>query len=106
LLKTEDKMTATVDINMEQIDDGGDLSTIPKKTKIQKNVVLPGDEIEIKLKNNNKEIVIGPGLKKESQNTLTAIKCGILKQRDNHFFWIDSKSKRVIDFITIYHYFL
>ena len=57
-------------------------------------LIQPGNEIEIKRKD-NKDIVIGPGLKKSTQNSLIAIKCGQLKKRENCFYWIDSKQKRV-----------
>lgn len=56
-------------------------------------VILPGDEIEIKRKD-NKEIVIGPGLRKDNQNTIVAMKCGQMKRKEN-FYWLDSHQKRV-----------
>jgi hypothetical protein len=57
-------------------------------------LVLPGDEIEIK-KKGDVEVIIGPGLKKDTQNTIIAIKPGVLRQKENNFFWIDSYQKRV-----------
>ncbi len=57
-------------------------------------LALPGDEIEIK-KKENREIVIGPGLRKDIENTIVATKCGILKKKENNFYWIDSHQKRV-----------
>lgn len=57
-------------------------------------VVLPGDEIEIK-KKSDLEVIIGPGLRKDKENSIVATKSGLLKQRENNFFWIDSHQKRV-----------
>ena len=56
-------------------------------------LALPGDEIEIKSQE-NKQFVIGPGLRKDNQNSIVAMKCGFLKRKEN-FYWIDSFQKRV-----------
>jgi hypothetical protein len=62
---------------------------------MQQVLALPGDEIEItKQENSNKELVIGPGLRKDNQNSIVAMKCGILKKKDN-FYWVESYQKRV-----------
>ena len=63
----------------------------------EKIIVYPGDEIEIK-KRDNKEILIGPGLRKDSESCIVSTKYGLLKQRENNFFWIDSHMKRVLFF--------
>ncbi len=55
-------------------------------------LALPGDEIEIKSQD-NKQFVIGPGLRKE-QSSIVSMKCGFLKRKEN-FYWIDSYQKRV-----------
>lgn len=55
--------------------------------------ILPGEEIEIKRKD-GKEIVIGPGLRKDNQNSIVAMKCGVLKKKEN-FFWLESHQRRV-----------
>lgn len=66
----------------------------------EKLLALPGDEIEIVEKSATTEpvpsssIVIGPGLRKDNQNTIVAMKCGLVKKKDN-FYWIDSYQKRV-----------
>lgn len=67
--------------------------------------ILPGDEIEIKRKD-GKEIVIGPGLRKDNQNSIVSMKCGVLKKKEN-FFWLESHQKRVIKkfFSLIFFYF-
>ena len=57
-------------------------------------LALPGDEIEIK-KRENREIVIGPGLRKDNQDSIVAVKSGILKKKENTFYWIESHQKRV-----------
>ena len=64
----------------------------------EKIMVYPGDEVEVK-KRDQKEIVIGPGLRKDAENCMLATKCGVLKQRENNFFWIDSHMKRVCTFL-------
>lgn len=61
-------------------------------------LVVPGDEIEIK-KKGDVEVIIGPGLRKNTQNSIVATKAGLLRQKENNFFWIDSYQKRVIYFI-------
>ena len=62
---------------------------------MQQVLALPGDEIEIiKAENNSKELVIGPGLRKDNQNSIVAMKCGVLKKKEN-FYWIESYQKRV-----------
>jgi hypothetical protein len=58
-----------------------------------KALALPGDEIEIKRKD-VKEIVIGPGLRKDKEDVILAAKCGNLKRKEN-FYWVDSHQKRV-----------
>ena len=58
-------------------------------------LALPGDEIEI-IKRENREIVIGPGLRKDNQDSIVAVKSGILKKKENTFYWIESHQKRVI----------
>jgi hypothetical protein len=57
-------------------------------------LALPGDEVEIVKNENGKELVIGPGLRKDNQNSICAMKCGILKRKEN-FYWIESYQKRV-----------
>ncbi|CAF0710928.1 unnamed protein product [Brachionus calyciflorus] len=57
-------------------------------------VALPGDEIEIRRKE-GKELVIGPGLRKDNQNTIVSMKCGLLKKKEN-FFWLESHQKRYV----------
>ena len=62
---------------------------------MQQVLALPGDEIEVEnLENDKKELVIGPGLRKDNQRSIVAMKCGILKKKDN-FYWIESYQKRV-----------
>jgi hypothetical protein len=64
----------------------------------QATLVLPGNEIQIKRKSeaaNARDIVIGPGLRKDVEDTIVAVKCGILKKKEN-FFWLESHQKRVI----------
>ncbi len=58
-------------------------------------LALPGDEIEIK-KRENREIVIGPGLRKNNEDSIVAVKSGVLKKKENTFYWIESHQKRVI----------
>lgn len=60
----------------------------------KKILVTPGDIIEIKNKENN-EIIIGPGLRKDKQEAIIVMKPGVLKSKENNFFWIDSHQKRV-----------
>jgi hypothetical protein len=57
-------------------------------------LVLPGDEIEIK-KKGDVEVIIGPGLRKNTENSIVAMRAGLLRQKENNFFWIDSYQKRV-----------
>ena len=63
---------------------------------MQQILALPGDEIEIsKPDASSKELVIGPGLRKDSQNSIVAMKCGLLKKKEN-FYWIESYQKRYV----------
>lgn len=57
-------------------------------------VALPGDEVEIKSQDLDRQFVIGPGLRKDNQNSIVTMKCGFLKSKDT-FYWIDSYQKRV-----------
>ncbi len=57
-------------------------------------LVMPGDEIEIK-KKGDVEVIIGPGLRKDTHNSIVAMKCGFIRQKENNFFWVDSIQKRV-----------
>ena len=59
-----------------------------------KELVLPGEEVEIK-KKDSKEIILGPGIRKESEDVIVAAKSGIFRRKDNNFYWIDSHQKRV-----------
>ena len=56
-------------------------------------LILPGDSID--LDPNSKELLIGPGFRKD-ENKLIATKCGIYKQKENLSYWIESSQKRVI----------
>ena len=63
-------------------------------------VVLPGDIVAQKIQNNQDEdkklkLKLGPGLKKEKDN-IVAYKCGVLREKENTMFWIDSDQKRYI----------
>lgn len=60
----------------------------------KKILITPGDLIEIKNKENH-EIIIGPGLRKDTHDSIVVMKCGVLKQKENNFFWVDSHQKRV-----------
>lgn len=58
-------------------------------------LVLPGDEIEIKIRE-NREIVIGPGLRKDNKDSIVAVKSGTLKKKENTFYWVESYQKRYV----------
>lgn len=59
-------------------------------------VVLPGDILdEIQEKNSKQKITIGPGLRRDGQK-ICVTKCGILRQREPHVFWVDCHQKRYI----------
>lgn len=60
----------------------------------KRTLIMPGDILEIKNKENY-EIVIGPGLRKDRQDSIVVMKCGALRQKENNFFWVDSHQKRV-----------
>lgn len=60
------------------------------------NIVLPGDIIgKIPL---DKKIRIGPGLI-QIQEDMVATKCGILRNSQKNYYWIENKQKRVFFFI-------
>ncbi len=65
-------------------------------------LVLPGDLLEIKNKENH-EIIIGPGLRKDRHDSIVVIKSGALRQKENNFFWIDSHQKRVISNFSMFN---
>lgn len=54
--------------------------------------MLPGDSIE--LDDDNKDIIIGPGFRKEG-NKLIATKCGVYKTTNKISYWIEAAEKRV-----------
>ena len=58
-------------------------------------LAMPGDAIDIKRKE-SRQIVIGPGLRKDNQDSIVASKCGVLRKKENNsFYWIESHQKRV-----------
>ena len=73
-------------------------------------ILLPGDDITELVaeksaqainsaKASKKEapkVLIGPGLKREENNRIVAVKCGQLIERNNIVFWVDSHFKRYI----------
>ena len=75
-----------------------------------KVIVLPGDDVTqmvndssaltIKMakatKKEEPKVLIGPGLKREDNNRIVAVKCGQLIERNNIAFWVDSHFKRYI----------
>ena len=71
-------------------------------------VVLPGDTVAEKVKNtqdtNGKvKLKLGPGLRIDKDN-IVAYKCGVLREKNNAMFWIDTDQKRV--FINLYCFIL
>ncbi|XP_071824900.1 exosome complex component RRP40-like [Apostichopus japonicus] len=60
------------------------------------DVVLPGDVLTDRLKEiTNKKVRLGPGLRWQSKDVV-ACKCGVLKSREDHAFWIDNHQRRYI----------
>lgn len=61
------------------------------------SLVLPGDEIFVKLADSAKttRIILGPGLRK-SGDRVFACKPGILKRKSGNLIWVDSIQKRYI----------
>ena len=65
-------------------------------------VVLPGDIVAKKVKNTQDKDVkvklkLGPGLRIDKEN-IVAYKCGVLREKNNAMFWIDTDQKRVFAF--------
>jgi hypothetical protein len=63
-------------------------------------LMLPGDSID--LGSNTKDLLIGPGFRKE-ENKLIATKCGIFKQKEKISYWIESAQKRVDTISLSFH---
>lgn len=63
---------------------------------IENKIVMPGDVIHeaMELENQNKKVILGPGLKKSGSDTV-ACRCGILRRKANVFF-VDCYQKRYI----------
>ena len=66
--------------------------------------VLPGDIVAKKVKNTQDEDVkvklkLGPGLRIDKEN-IVAYKCGVLREKNNAMFWIDTDQKRVFAFFS------
>ena len=73
-------------------------------------ILLPGDDITELVnektaqvmksakaaKKEAPKVLIGPGLKREENNRIFAVKCGQLIERNNSVFWVDSQFKRYI----------
>ncbi len=55
-------------------------------------LVLPGEQVHIP--ETDKEIILGPGLRKENDKVIVS-KCGILRNKDGHLYWVDGYQKRV-----------
>ena len=59
-------------------------------------VYLPGDILQgLKQFENSGKTVLGPGLKKESEE-VKVVKPGILRFKEPNIYWIDCHQKRVI----------
>lgn len=76
----------------------------PKKKTIYVTgqVKLPGDPVEIDSQTGDDDdkawrtsTVLGPGLYQLDEDTIVAIKPGVLAHRDPDVYWIDSHQKRV-----------
>lgn len=61
------------------------------------DVVMPGDEIELKLPEQTRraKVLLGPGLRQQDGKVF-ACKGGILKQKSANTFWVDATQKRYI----------
>lgn len=71
-------------------------------------VVLPGSIVGEKIRNREDvgkkiKLKLGPGLRIDKDNII-AYKCGVLREKENTMFWIDTDQKRV--FIPSYSIFL
>jgi len=53
--------------------------------------VLPGEEIELPPEG---DVILGPGIRRERDDTAVAAKCGVLRTRGTTGFWVDTSSKR------------
>ena len=67
-------------------------------------VVLPGDIVAKKVKNTQDKdvkvkLTLGPGLRIDKEN-IVAYKCGVLREKNNAMFWIDTDQKRVFTFFS------
>ena len=58
------------------------------------NVVMPGDVIELSKQSVGLKIVLGPGLRQDTDSIVYATKSGILKKRNGMIFYVDSYQKR------------
>ena len=61
-------------------------------------VVLPGDTVAEKVKNTQDtdgkvKLKLGPGLRID-KDSIVAYKCGVLREKNNAMFWIDTDQKR------------
>ena len=58
-------------------------------------VYLPGDVVnDLKQSENSGKTILGPGLKKESEQ-VRVIRPGVLRFKDPNVYWIDCHQKRV-----------
>ena len=68
-------------------------------------VVLPGDIVAEKIKDKkdvhkNIKLKLGPGLRLDKDN-IVAYKCGVLREKENTTFWIDTNQRRVLESIIL-----
>jgi len=59
------------------------------------SVVIPGDDIRQIINSNEKQVILGPGIRREGEKILI-IKPGILRRKDPGVYWIDSHNKRYV----------
>jgi len=59
------------------------------------SVVIPGDDIRQIINSNEKQVILGPGIRREGEKILV-IKPGILRRKDPGVYWIDSHNKRYV----------
>ncbi|XP_054157844.1 exosome complex component RRP40-like [Oppia nitens] len=87
-------------------------------TKADTLIVLPGEDITPIIAKYNVDtstgvsgggqVMVGPGLKREPNSRIMAVKCGQLINRNNRAFWLDShfkrytpsKGDRIVGFVT------
>lgn len=66
---------------------------VNKKQVMIKDVMMPGDIVEIPSEISKERIILGPGLRRDG-DTIYACKAGILKVQPPSIYYIDSYQKR------------